>query len=369
VSAATEAPAPAHEATRGRSHRRLRRRAGRALAVVVVLGAGGAAVWLLLPGESAAPPAANDRVPLGTATVQRRDLVDRRDVDATLGYADDRTLAAPAGGTVTRLRAEGAVVGRGRSLLSLDARATAWVLYGTRPFYRDLGPGMSDGRDVRQLERNLVALGYDPGTVDADWTWATTAAVEAFQEDRGLDETGTLKRTDLVVSDGPARVGAHKLEVGDEARLGAPVTALSATVPEVTAQIPAGDAGAVRRGAAVTVTLADGRTARGKVSKIASVATAGQDGAEATVGMSVALRDDRRGGLDGAPVTLSLATGSTAAALAVPISALVATGPSAYAVQLAGTGRLVAVTLGVSADGWVQVAGRLAAGARVVVPR
>jgi hypothetical protein len=118
------------------------------------------------------------------------------------------------------------------------------------------------------------------------------------------------------------------------------------------------------------VTLPDGRTARGRIAKVASVATAGQDGEGATVELSVALRDRRRSGLDGAPVTLSLATDSTEAALAVPISALVATGPSAYAVQLAGTRRLIAVTLGVSADGWVEVAGQgLAAGARVVVPR
>jgi peptidoglycan hydrolase-like protein with peptidoglycan-binding domain len=368
VSAATEAPPVA--ANPGPRRRRTRGHAGRAVAAILVIAATGAAVWLLLPGDNSAPPAANDRVALGTATVQRRDLVDRVDIDATLGYADSRKLAAAAGGTVTRLRAEGSVVGRGRSLLSIDAQATGWVLYGTRPLYRDLGPGVSDGRDVRQLERNLVALGYDPGTVDVDWTWATTAAVEAFQEDRGLDETGTLRRADVVVSDGSARVGAHTVEVGDQARAGAPVTALSSTVAEVTAEVPAGNAGAVRGGDAVTVTLPDGRTARGKITKVASVATAGQDGDEATVGLSVALRDRRRGGLDGAPVTLSLATGSTDAALAVPISALVATGPSAYAVQLAGTRRLIAVKLGVSADGWVEVSGRgLTVGARVVVPR
>jgi peptidoglycan hydrolase-like protein with peptidoglycan-binding domain len=368
VSAATEAlPAAAGPSPR---RRRTRGRVGRAFVVVLVIAAVGAAVWLLLPGDSAAPPVANDHVPLGTATVQRRDLVDRVDIDATLGYADARKLAAPAAGTVTRLRAEGAIVGRGRSLLSIDAQATAWVLYGTRPLYRDLGPGVADGRDVRQLERNLVALGYDPGTVDVDWTSATTAAVEEFQEDRGLDETGTLRRTDVVVSNGPVRIGAHTVEVGDQARIGAPVTALSSTVSEVTAKVDAGNAGAVRRGDAVTVTLPDGRTARGRISTVASVATAGEDGAAATVGLSVALRDRRLGGLDGAPVTLSLATGSTAAALAVPISALVATGPSAYAVQLAGTRRLIAVTLGVSADGWVEVAGRgLRVGARVVVPR
>jgi peptidoglycan hydrolase-like protein with peptidoglycan-binding domain len=368
VSAAIEVP----PAAAGPSPRRgrTRRRIGRAVVVVVAIAAVGAAVWLLAPSDSSAPPVANSDIPLGAATVERRDLVDRVDIDATLGYADARKLAAPAGGTVTRLRAEGSLVGRGRSLLSIDAQATAWVLYGTRPFYRDLGPGITDGRDIRQLERNLVALGYDPGTVDVDWTSATTAAVQEFQEDRGLDETGTLRRADLVVSNGPARVGAHTVEVGDQARAGAPVTALSSTIPEVTAQVGAGNAGAVRRGDAVTVTLPDGRTARGKITKVASVATAGEEGGEATVGLSVALRDRRRGGLDGAPVTLSLATGSTEAALAVPISALVATGPSAYAVQLAGTRRLVAVTLGVSADGWVEVAGRgLTVGTRVVVPR
>jgi peptidoglycan hydrolase-like protein with peptidoglycan-binding domain len=343
---------------------------GRAVAVVLTIAAIGAAAWLLLPDDSAAPPAANDHIPLGAATVERRDLVDRVDIDATLGYADTRKLVAPAGGTVTRLRAEGSIVGRGRSLLSIDAQATGWVLYGTRPFYRDLGPGMTDGRDVRQLERNLAALGYDPGTVDVDWTSATTAAVQDFQEDRDLDETGSLRRTDLVVSDGPARVGAHTVEVGAQARVGAPVTALSSTVPEVTAEVGAGDAGVVGRGDAVTVTLPDGRTARGKITKVASVATPGEEGSEATVELSVALRDRRRGGLDGAPVTLSLATDSTEAALAVPISALVATGPSDYAVELAGTRRLIAVTLGVSADGWVEVAGRgLEVGARVVVPR
>ena len=102
--------------------------------------------------------------------------------------------------------------------MSLDAKATAWVLYGTIPMYRDLGPGVSNGRDVRQLERNLEALGYDPGTVDDDWTSATTDAVVDFQDDRGLTQSGTIARSQFVVSNGPARVGKHSAEVGDPAR-------------------------------------------------------------------------------------------------------------------------------------------------------
>ena len=38
---------------------------------------------------------------------------------------------------------------------------------------------MTDGEDVRQLERNLRALGYDPGDVDDDWDWETTDGGQA----------------------------------------------------------------------------------------------------------------------------------------------------------------------------------------------
>jgi hypothetical protein len=67
---------------------------------------------------------------------------------------------------------------------------------------------------------------------------------------------------------------------------------------------------------------------------------------------------------------VSLATGRTKDALAVPVTALVATAPGRYGVELAGSGRLVDVTVGAFADGWVQVTGTgLAPGTRVVVPR
>jgi peptidoglycan hydrolase-like protein with peptidoglycan-binding domain len=340
-----------------------------AAATLVVGVAAGGATWLLLPGEHSEAQAVNDAIPLGSAAVERRDLVDRQDVDGTLGYATTLVATAPAAGTLTRLRPEGTTVRRGWSLLSVDAQATGWVIYGKRPMYRDLGPGADDGSDVRQLERNLKALGYHPGAVDQTWTWRTTAAVEDFQEDRDLDETGTLTPDDLVVSDGPARVGAHSAEVGDAVRPGAPVTKLTERTPVVTAGADAGVASTLHRGAPVSVTLPDGRAVRGTIAKIGTVARAGQEGEGATVDLRVRLRAKRHGRLDGAPVTVTLATGSTQDALAVPVTALVATGTAKYGVQLAGSRRLVPVTLGAFADGWVQVQGRgLAAGTRVVIP-
>jgi len=339
-----------------------------AAAIVGAAAAGG--VWLLLPDDGqTAPSQVNDRVPLGSASVRRRDLVDRQDVDGTLGFATTRVVAAPVPGTITRLRAEGTTVRRGWSMLSIDARATGWVLYGKRPFYRDLTPGMDDGSDVRQLERNLKALGYDPGTIDTAWTSSTTAAVKAFQADRDLDETGTLKATTLIVSDGPARIGAHAAQVGDAVRPGTPVTKLTERTPRVTASTDAGVAATLRRGAAVTVTLPDGREVKGAIGAIGAVATPGGQGEGPKVSVSVRLRAKRRLRLDGAPVTVSLATGATKDALAVPVTALVATGTAQYAVQLSGSRRLVPVTLGAFADGWVQIdADALHEGDRVVVP-
>jgi peptidoglycan hydrolase-like protein with peptidoglycan-binding domain len=350
---------------------KVRRRGSRAALAAVAVAAIAVVAWLLLSaGDGDNAPAANDAVPLGSAVVERRDLVAREDVDGTLGFSDTTTVAAPGAGTLTRLRDEGDTVTRGRSLMSIDAEATGWVLYGTIPMYRDLGPGVSDGRDVRQLESNLRALGYDPGTVDNDWTSATTDAVEDFQDDRGLTEDGTISRTEVVVSDGPARVGEHRAEVGDPARAGGPVAGLTSTTPVVTARLDAGLAADVHRGDRVRVTLPDGREVGGRVTRVGTVATAGQNDEAPTVELRVALNTGRHGRLDGAPVSLSLQTGTTKDALSVPVTALVATAPGRYAVELAASHRLVSVELGAFADDWVQVSGAgLAPGTRVVVPR
>jgi multidrug efflux pump subunit AcrA (membrane-fusion protein) len=118
------------------------------------------------------------------------------------------------------------------------------------------------------------------------------------------------------------------------------------------------------------VTLPDGREIGGRVTRVGGVATPGQEGESPTVELRVALLDGRRARLDGAPVTVSLATAETKDALAVPVSALVATEPGRYAVELAGSHRLVAVTLGAFAEGYVEVEGRgLTPGTKVVVPR
>ena len=159
------------------------------------------------PGAPAAARAAVGE----TASVERRDLVDRDEVDGTLGYADSATLVAGAAGTITSLRAPGTVVERGETLYGLDGAPAAFLLYGRLPAWRDFTPWMEDGEDIRQLERNLRALGDDPDEdieIDDEWDWATTAAVERFQGERGLTEDGSLLQGEIL--SGPGRRGSAR---------------------------------------------------------------------------------------------------------------------------------------------------------------
>jgi len=184
------------------------------------LAAGGAAAAALVAGavllSDDAPRAAEPQTPArATATVERTDLVDRESLSGTLGYAEAGTLSAGAAGVLTGLRDPGSVITRGHSLYDVNGAAAAFLLYGALPAWRDFTPWMSDGEDVEQLERNLKALGYDPGDVDGDWDADTTGAVEDFQADRGLTEDGTLSRGEVVFRPGPTRMGETKASVGD----------------------------------------------------------------------------------------------------------------------------------------------------------
>lgn len=354
----------------------LRRRAP-APRYAVPLVAGAVALAVAVAGMAAgggddAPSAPAVRT--GVATAEVRTLVDREDVQGTLGFAGERTLGAAAAGTVTRIAAEGRTVRRGGALYALDGRSTAYVMYGDTPAWRALSAGVPDGEDVRQLERNLVALGHDPGRaieVDTTFDAATAAAVRRWERARGVAADGVVEHGEIVFTDGAVRVGAHRAERGDRVAPGRPVLSISGRDRVVTARLPAARQELVGRGDRVTVTLPGGETVRGTVAEVGTVARAGREGAEATVALEVRLpAGDVR--LDGAPVTVSVARTAARRALAVPLHALLATAAGAYAVEVVEgeRRRIVPVELGAFADGWVEVAGDgLRDGTRVVVPR
>jgi hypothetical protein len=348
--------------------------------VTVAAGAGAlvaVGVGLVLTrGGSDAQAAATGEAATSTARVERRDLVVRESFDGTLGYGDSRPLAASAPGTVTRLPAQGAVVRRGGVLYAVDGRAVR-LLYGTQPLYRRLAAGVADGLDVLQLEQNLVALGHDPGgdiDVDRHFDWATAAALRRWQDAIGVPETGALELRDAVFLPGERRIGTVTAVVGSPLQPGSEVLSTTSTKALVTVDLDARRQDLVREGDDVQVELPSGRTVRGTISSVGTVAeapAATEPGEETTptITVEIAVADVR--GLDGAPVDVRLAVERENGVLAVPVEALLALRGGGFAVEVdrGGTRTLVAVEAGTFADGWVEVEGAgLRAGTTVVTP-
>jgi len=345
----------------------------------------GAAVLAAGCGSGGEPEAAAAPDGTTTATVQRRTLVTRENVDGTLGYAGARPLLQRLGGdggpdasgpTITWLPREGSHAGRGDALYRADGEPVR-LLYGSTPAYRDLAPG-TEGADVRQLERNLRALGHDPGAVDGTFDADTAAAVRAWQADAGWTQTGVVRLGQVAFLPGPRRIGDVKVATGDVAPPGTEVMTTTSREQVVHVDLPADDQDLARRAGDVTVTLPGGRTVDGRISRVGRVAEApaaqqGEPGGdeEPTIDVTVRLAGDAdTGRLDGAPVSVGLAAEVGRDVLAVPVTALLALPGGGYAVErrtAAGTER-VPVEPGQFADGLVAVRGALRAGDEVVVP-
>jgi peptidoglycan hydrolase-like protein with peptidoglycan-binding domain len=151
-----------------------------------------------------------------TVPLERRDLIERASVDGTLEYAGTAEVINRTAGTITWLPGTGDAIRRGERLLEVDGEPVL-LMYGSVPAYRDLTSGISDGADVRELERNLAALGHDPGEVDDTFTTSTAAAVAAWQDALGLEETGTVELGRVAFLAGPRRVTSLSVSLGSDA--------------------------------------------------------------------------------------------------------------------------------------------------------
>ena len=89
---------------------------------------------------------------------------------------------------VTRAPRAKARLAGGDVAMAVDGRPV-FVLPGSVPMHRDLGPG-SRGQDVHQLEAALRSAGFAPGAVDGVYDGSTEAAVSAFYLRRGWDPFG-----------------------------------------------------------------------------------------------------------------------------------------------------------------------------------
>lgn len=329
-------------------------------------------------------PVVTTAVAVSAAPVVRTDLLSRQQVPGMLGYQGFYTVASELdGGILSWLPSLGATVRRGQPLFAVSGQP-AILLYGALPAWRTFGPGMTPGPDVRQLQRNLAALGFAPGSADGHFGWSTEMAIDRWQQASGMTVTGTVPLGTVAFLPGPVRVTALAQPLGAAVQAGASVLSGTSLTPGVQVWLPVGGT-PVRRGDQVLVTMPDGTTTvPGTVTAVGSVARApggsqsggstssgsdtGSGGASdaggasgtAAVPVTIAISGAFPAGLDQAPVQVAVTGQRADNVLAVPVTALLATPGGGYAVQAAGPhGRLIPVTTGLfdDASGMVAVAG------------
>ncbi|HEX3834678.1 MAG TPA: peptidoglycan-binding domain-containing protein [Solirubrobacteraceae bacterium] len=425
--------------------------------VVLALGALAAVVVAIVvviestSGSSSASGDTGKAASASAATVRRRNLVASDTESGTLGYAAAQTVYDRLSGTITRLAPVGRVIRPGQPLYEVDDRPVV-LFNGSTPAFRDLGPSVSPGPDVLELNRDLRRLGFDPEhliTIDDIWQTATTDAVDLWQESLGETATGMIALGRVVFLPGAQRITGVDTVLGSTGQSaggssgsgssGASTTAIPrpefvATAPRSSNGASSGDSAAILSalrallraeaaqlkrerksssssaskgsggdapaqailqtastrlvvsvpldaskkseavlGERVTVELPDGTTSKGRVTEVSPVAQSstsasnsgpggsGSSGASsATILVTVALTGHHSSlaGLDQATVSVNFVQQRARHVLSVPVTALLATAGGGYTVQeAAAPHRLLAVTPGLFAAGYVQISG------------
>ncbi|NUT21794.1 MAG: peptidoglycan-binding protein [Hamadaea sp.] len=292
-----------------------------------------------------------------TAPVTRTTLVQSEEVNGTLGYGAPTPVSTATGAVLTWLPTPGTTISRGKAVYRADNLPVV-LFYGALPLYRPLHVG-DTGDDVKEIERNLTALGYSGITVDTRYTAATAAAVKKWQQALGRTQTGVLDPGTVVVAPGAIRVSAVQAHAGDHAQ--GPILSYNGTTRVVTVALDVALQNLVKAGNPAKVTLPGGQQVDGVLATVGTVATPGSDNQHpATIPLTVTVADQGKlGGLDEAPVVVSITSAKAENVLTVPVAALVALAEGGYGVQVVeGAGsHYVAVQLGMFADGRVEVTG------------
>ena len=297
---------------------------------------------------------------------------------------------------VTELPAVGAQLNEGDVLLTISGRPV-FVLEGSEPSYRDLGPGMS-GQDVQQLEAALRRRGLNPGALDGTYDAATGAAVTELYRRHGFApvvatdaqlaaslsplaglvegsraQGGVQLPADEVVFVPPTPVRVSEVRATVGAPPSDPLVTVTSSEVVVDGQVPVERASLIQKGAEVVIDEPDlGIAATGRITQVAE--RPGTNGADSFhVSFRVGVEGRAPVGLIGTSVRLTIPIKSTRTKiLTVPLSA-VSLGPDGESRVQRAVGdslQLVPVRTGLSASGYVSVTplqGTLAGGDLVAV--
>lgn len=289
------------------------------------------------------------------------------EADGSLNVTERRPVVAVSPGTVTSVVPAGTGIEPGAELFTIDESPTV-ALPGTTPAWRAMT--VDDvGADVAQLETALVALGYDPDgelTVDDTYTTVTASIVERWQEDAGLEVTGTVAPGSVVFVPDDAGVSSVETAVGQAATPGATIVVLSSTLRQLTVDVAADQLSTVDVGSALSARLPDRSTVDATVSDIVPSG----DGSWIVTARLVEAQTPLPEG-EAVPVTVSWSEVIAEQATTVGAGALTRLDTGAYAVEVVesdGTTRFVQVEVGNTSGSTVELITDLAPGTPVISP-
>ena len=305
-------------------------------------------------------------------------------VEYTTGSVTE-TFHAEHDGDIDVEVAAGDAIASGEVLYTVDGRPViALVADDAVDVDRDLEAGIDPGEDVVVLETMLVERGFDAGgdlDVDDEFTEETAEALAEFWDDLAdryddVEIADSLRLDDIVVVESGTTVGALADHDADVLASGSVLWSSTAgeTARIVTTELPVADQADLALGQRVEVEFPDGTVVGGTVSDVArtSVLDPQAPDAEPVLPIEISLDTvpDAAAAFNELDVTVLVTDQVAEDAVVVPVTALVALGGGDYAVEIVsadGTTTFVAVTVGMFADGDVEVTG-IDAGQNVVVP-
>lgn len=339
-----------------------------AVVLVGLMAAGAGGFALSNTAQDSQPQAAAPEV--ATAAVERTDLVERVEVKGTLGYGSLRSIGTELAGTLTSVADPGATLSAGSEIMRVNDKPVI-AMRGSLPAWRSFEPGMSNGRDVLQLEQNLASFGYFEPEPDEHFDWNTAAAVAKWQQDIGLPWDTTLELGRVVFLPSDVRVNKQLAKPGDQASTAA--LEVTETTLFVTAEVQSKFRDLLSVGEEVSITLPNGETTTGVVEAVEPPVEkedkSGQQSVKVPVRISLT---DPAAAEAYVNVTVNVSATRTVAedVLAVPVRALLAQPGGKFAVEVVkgDTVTRVPVEVGRFADDMVEITdGELSAGDRVVV--
>lgn len=281
MSTSTAAPEAPTSADQERPTRRRRFTLGGAIALLVAIAA---IAWIGTVGDSENSRVNANAAPPATAVVERGPLSAQVYQSGTLGYAAraDGTpyeVVNQARGAYTKLPEAGDAIGCGDVLYRVADQPVV-LLCGSIPAYRELSIGDS-GPDVRQLNRNLIDLGYAKRSElersSDEFNDETAEGLVNLQADRGLSETGTLSIDQAVFLPGSLRVTKVNATPATMARPSTTIAQATTTKRRVEVDLDASQASGVDVGDKAQVTLPDTTSTTGKVTHVGMVAAGSQN--------------------------------------------------------------------------------------------